>query len=83
MEGRIKWIDTAKGVAIILVVIGHVVQSYHNVHQYENSFLFNFSHRLAYSFHMPLFMIVSGMLLYDSLLKNKYNLTISGGVFNE
>ena len=47
MRERIKWIDTAKGIAIILVVIGHVVQSYHNLHQYENSFLFNFTHQYA------------------------------------
>lgn len=78
MKERIKWIDTAKGIAIILVVIGHVVQSYHNVHLYENSLLFNFTHKLAYSFHMPLFMIISGMLLHSSLFGNIHKLTIGG-----
>ena len=83
MKERIKWIDTAKGIAIVLVVIGHVVQSYHNVNLYEDSVLFNFSSRFVYSFHMPLFMLVSGMLLYSSLLKDLHNLTNRGGVFNK
>ena len=63
MECRIHWIDMAKGMAIIFVVIGHVVVSYHNVHQYENSLLFNFSHQFVYSFHMALFMMLSGILI--------------------
>lgn len=60
---RINWIDIAKGMAIIFVVIGHVVVSYHNVHLYEDSFLFNFSHQFVYSFHMALFMMLSGILV--------------------
>ena len=62
MKERIAWIDIAKGIAIIFVVIGHVVQSYHNVHEFEDSLLFNFSHSFAYSFHMALFMMLSGVL---------------------
>ena len=60
---RINWIDIAKGMAIIFVVIGHVVASYHNVHLYEDSFLFNFSNQFVYSFHMALFMMLSGILV--------------------
>ena len=70
MKERIKWIDTAKGIAIVLVVIGHVVQSYHNVNLYEDSVLFNFSSRFVYSFHMPLFMCISSYLLQKSVAKN-------------
>lgn len=62
MRERIKWVDTAKGIAIILVVVGHVVQSYHNVNQYTDSTLFNLSGQFVYSFHMALFMMLSGML---------------------
>ena len=71
---RINWIDTAKGITIILVVMGHVVVSYHNVEEYECSTLFNFSHQFVYSFHMALFMMVSGMLQYLST-KRKQLLT--------
>lgn len=53
---RILWIDISKGIGIILVLIGHVSQN-----QYINSFI--------YSFHMPLFFIISGYLYND---KPKY-----------
>ncbi len=49
MEKRIEWIDIAKGIGIILVVIGHISQ---------NKIISNF----IYSFHMPLFFILSGFL---------------------
>lgn len=44
---RLEWVDIAKAIAIILMVIGHEV---HNLHIY--AFIF--------SFHMPLFFILSG-----------------------
>lgn len=49
--GRVEYIDALKGVAIFLVVLGHIVT-------YDEDFrrLFNF----IYSFHMPLFMFLSG-----------------------
>ena len=83
MSERIKWIDIAKGIAIIMVVMGHVVVSYHNVHQYETSTLFNFSYLFGRGFRMPLFMLISGMLQYRSQLsKRGYSLTKvnTGGV---
>ena len=39
---RISWLDTLKGIAIVLVVIGHI---------YTNQSIFNW----LYSFHLPLF----------------------------
>ena len=50
MNQRNQTIDLAKGIAIILMVIGHCYCR-------ENSVL-----RLIYAFHMPFFFIVSGML---------------------
>jgi len=47
---RIDSIDIAKGILIILVVVAHVFQS-------------GYVHDLIYSFHMPAFFIISGMLL--------------------
>lgn len=46
---RIKWIDILKAIAIILVVVGHI---------YNN----DFAYKLLYSFHLPIFMFVSGWL---------------------
>lgn len=48
---RIEWIDVAKGMAIFLMVCGHT------------SIPENLSNWI-WSFHMPLFFIVSGMLFY-------------------
>lgn len=49
--GRVEYIDALKGVAIFLVVLGHIVTNDEDFHR-----LFNF----IYSFHMPLFMFLSG-----------------------
>jgi fucose 4-O-acetylase-like acetyltransferase len=51
--GRIMWIDTAKGIGIILVVIGHICLR--AVDGGLSWFIF--------LFHMPLFFILSGMLI--------------------
>lgn len=57
IKKRSKEIDAIRGIAIILVVIGHVIQ-YQNPASYENTLLF----RIIYSFHMPLFFFVSGIV---------------------
>lgn len=59
---RIEWVDIAKGIAIILVVIGHVGSSYSSAGLYKDSFLLNFTNRFVYSFHMAAFMFISGFL---------------------
>lgn len=48
---RIEYLDLAKAIGIILVIAGHVVSSDTIVK------------RVIYSFHMPLFFLLSGMLL--------------------
>ena len=57
MTKRIEWIDIAKGIGIILVVIGHISQ-------------IEVLNDIIYSFHMPLFFIISGYLY-----KRKENFT--------
>ena len=47
--GRIEWIDIAKGIGIILVVLGHITP--------RGSFINDF----IYVFHMPLFFICCGL----------------------
>lgn len=49
---RIEWIDIARGIAIIFVIIGH------SLGNYFSSYFAN----LIYVFHMPIFFILSGYL---------------------
>lgn len=51
---RIIWIDTLKGLAILLVIMGHVCQMRFPV---SGKWLAN----IIYSFHMPLFLFLSGL----------------------
>jgi len=53
-----KWVDVAKGMGILLVVLGHVIGLPLPIRKY------------IYSFHMPLFFFISGYL-YNA---NKYKL---------
>lgn len=55
---RINYFDTAKGIAIISVVIGHYIQ---------NHGLGYIPLNLFYSFHMPLFFVVSGFFSTSDL----------------
>lgn len=48
-QSRLPYIDIAKGIGILLVVLGHV-QTYASVHD------------MVYLFHMPLFFLLSGMV---------------------
>ena len=54
---RNKQIDTAKGILMLLVILGHVLLASSNLTQ-TGSFLL----KLIYSFHMPAFLIISGIL---------------------
>lgn len=57
--------DFIKGVLIILVVVGHVIQGLYGIDVpdvWENP-LFN----VIYTFHMPLFIFISGYFFYHSL----------------
>lgn len=63
MGKRIIYIDIAKGIAIILVILGHTLQYMGANSEYTQNVLY----LLIYSFHMPLFMFLSGMLFLKSL----------------
>ena len=75
MCNRLTYIDIIKGLAILLVVLGHAIQAIND--DFDSSLLF----RYIYSFHMPLFMAVSGFLSYkpahrQSIYKRFYQLMI-------
>lgn len=67
MKKRVREIDLIKGIAIFLVVFGHSIQ-YGSGSYFLKSGLFfqNNVFKVIYSFHMPLFMLVSGFLFYSS-----------------
>ena len=48
---RIKWIDSSKAIAIMLVVIGHMIGDLENP-----------VNRFILAFHMPFFFFISGYL---------------------
>lgn len=68
MKKRIPQLDFIKGIAIILVVVGHVVsQVWSTIPEiYENSLIFRF----CYSFHMPLFVFISGWICRMTMKKD-------------
>lgn len=62
MISRLQYIDNLKSFLIILVVLGHVIQNS------DSDFDHNIVFRYIYSFHMPLFMCVSGFVCCRPIL---------------
>lgn len=65
---REEWIDLVRGIAVILVVIGHCIQ-YMSGPDYD--FWHNPVFEFIYSFHMQLFMLISGYAFYWSSQKQQ------------
>ena len=63
---RIEYIDIAKGIGIILMVLGHIPAFSNN---------YKFAYKFIYAFHMPLFFIISGYLF---AYKYKQNQIVTG-----
>ena len=70
MEVRDKSIDIIKGVAIFLVLWGHCIQCIAG----DEGFFSNWMIKFIYSFHMPLFMIISGYLFFQSSYRSILNI---------
>lgn len=64
------YLDIVKGVAIFLMLWGHCIQYCTNG---EFDFFENPIFKFIYSFHMPLFTLVSGYLFYYSCKKRKFS----------
>ncbi|WP_428909803.1 acyltransferase family protein [Niallia sp. Krafla_26] len=77
---RDNTLDIAKGIAIFLVVFGHILQ--YTVVPTGIDFFKNPLFEVIYSFHMPLFMFVSGYLSTFSLqrrsLKDNFKIKTNG-----
>ena len=70
-KSRDVFLDFTKGILICLVVLGHAIQYgsgiiYLSNDAYYNNLLMKF----IYSFHMPLFIFISGWLTYGSFKRN-------------
>lgn len=61
--------DVAKGVGIILVVIGHAWRGLNTAGLIGDEGLYQLIDRVIYNFHMPLFFILSGMTFQTWALK--------------
>lgn len=59
-EERIEWVDIAKGLGVICVVMGHIFQSQ------------MLAHKIIYLFHMPLFFIAFILSLIDLKLRRYF-----------
>ena len=57
ISNRIEYIDIARGIGILLVVLGHN----------DFSLISPFAYQVIYSFHMPLFFFLSGYFLKTSM----------------
>src|SRR5690349_6040281 len=76
MSKRIEYLDIAKGIGILLVVLGH--------NDFEVISLF--VQRLIYSFHMPLFFFLSGYFINASIpffdfFKKRFNALMKPYIF--
>ena len=70
---RDAYLDLVKGIAIIAVVLGHCIQFGSGVaFMQEEGYFYNDIFRFIYSWHMPLFMLVSGYLFSFSIKRHEW-----------
>ncbi len=58
LSTRILWLDFAKSYGMILVFLGHILESL-SQHDFTSAFL---TYKAIYSFHIPLFFLLSGYI---------------------
>ncbi len=66
---RLLWVDTAKGIGIVLVVLGHVLVGLNGAGLINNKQMYVLAFDIIYSFHMPLFFFLSGLFFLHSYTK--------------
>ena len=69
-RGRVGWLDAAKGIGILLVVVGHALGGLIDSPLGEGLSVFRAAFFAIYSFHMPLFFMLSGVLVADRLTRD-------------
>ncbi|MDE6168391.1 MAG: acyltransferase family protein [Acetatifactor sp.] len=62
--------DILRGFAILLVILGHCIQEGSGTAFHENSsYFYDKLYQFLYSFHMPLFMLISGYFAWNGMAK--------------
>lgn len=69
---RISWIDRAKGILILFVILGHVVGSASNASDGMLKDLYGSVFKSIYLFHMPAFFMLAGLTLTKFDVKKKF-----------
>lgn len=69
---RSLYLDVIKGLAIFLVVLGHCIQ-YGSCVSFDKQFYEDPIFKFIYCFHMPLFMLISGFLFYNSVNRHSWD----------
>ena len=73
-------IDVAKGVGIVLVVIGHTWRGLETSGLIGNATLYRVIDTLIYNFHMPLFFVLSGMTFEKWALRRDWGVGLGSRV---
>lgn len=64
---KIEWLSILQGFSMLLVVVGHV--DLYNKSYVASAPISSAIHRVIYSFHMPLFIFISGWLFYYTCMR--------------
>lgn len=81
LSNRNEYFDIIKGLTIILVLFGHALEASSGmISRGSLSFFYDPIHNFIYSFHMPLFMIVSGYFFYKSYSRHNVSYMITSRI---
>ncbi|HSB24875.1 MAG TPA: acyltransferase [Burkholderiaceae bacterium] len=69
-DSRADWVDAAKGMGIVLVVIGHAIDGLTAAHLADPNDGWGAAYFAIYSFHMPLFFLLTGLFVSQRLDAN-------------
>lgn len=80
---RITYIDNMKGFAMLCVVLGHIADGYLRSEYYSSSQEVLYAiYNIIYSFHMPLFIMISGYLYQTAYVEESGEIKLKK-VFNQ
>lgn len=76
-DGRWLWLDHARGIGILLVVYAHQMRAQAAIGHVPASWGGAFQDALIYSFHMPLFFFISGIVSVRSIRTKPFAASLS------
>ena len=76
----VKWVNIAKGIAIFLVVYGHVIEGLaEGGYEFAS---YEMQHGIIYAFHMPLFFFLSGLFL-NKIVNRDFTTVLKSRTMNQ